>query len=220
MSRPSRVVFVSGTGTEVGKTWVTAGVVRELRSRGLSVCARKPAQSFEAGDDPESTDAGVLAGASGESAEVVCPPHRWYPVAMAPPMAATALGRPSFGIADLAGEVAASWPDPRVSVGFVEGAGGLAAPHASDGDALVLASELGADAILLVADAGLGTINPVRLCIRALAGAGGPPAVVFLNRFDAFDDLHVANRDWLVGRDGFVVCTDLPALADRVFAER
>ena len=44
--RPERVVLVCGTGTEVGKTWVCGRLLRELRDRGLSVSARKPAQSF------------------------------------------------------------------------------------------------------------------------------------------------------------------------------
>ena len=43
---------------------------------------------------PAGRDAAVLGAATGESPEEVCPPHRWYEVAMAPPMAAEALGRP------------------------------------------------------------------------------------------------------------------------------
>jgi len=41
------------------------------------------------------------------------------------------------------------------------------------------------------------------------------PTVVALNRFDPADTLHVANRDWLAGRDGFDVVTDPAALAAR-----
>ena len=52
---------------------------------------------------------------------------------------------------------------------------------------------------MLVADAGLGTINSVRLSVGALAGPRG--LVVFLNRFDAADDLHRRNRDWLRTRE-------------------
>ena len=60
---------------------------------------------------PALVDAAVLGAASGESAEEVCPPHRWYDVAMAPPMAAEALGRPPFTIRDLMAEL--RWPAER-----------------------------------------------------------------------------------------------------------
>ena len=37
-----KLVIVSGTATEVGKTWVGAALARELRGRGVTVAARKP----------------------------------------------------------------------------------------------------------------------------------------------------------------------------------
>ena len=85
-------ILVTGTATEVGKTWFGSRVAAALRSGGRIVAARKPAQSFEPGTGP--TDAEVLAAATGEPATTVCPAHRWYEVPMAPPMAASVLGRP------------------------------------------------------------------------------------------------------------------------------
>ncbi|TDN77185.1 AAA domain-containing protein [Pseudonocardia autotrophica] len=58
MTRPSRLILVTGTGTEVGKTWVTAALSRRLRAFGIEVAARKPAQSFTPGET--ATDAAVL----------------------------------------------------------------------------------------------------------------------------------------------------------------
>ena len=94
------LVVCAGTATEVGKTWVGATVLAELRRRGRSVSARKPAQSFDPADDHLS-DAAMLAAATGEPVDVVCPPDRSYPVPMAPPMAAAALGRSVPGIDEL-----------------------------------------------------------------------------------------------------------------------
>ena len=102
-ARPRRLVVVVGTATEVGKTWVGAALLSSLRTRGTRVAARKPAQSFEPGD--EVTDADVLAAATGEAPHDVCPAHRWYPIAYAPTMAAAALGRPGFTTRELVGEV-------------------------------------------------------------------------------------------------------------------
>ena len=231
-SRPDRVVLVCGTGTEVGKTWVAATLLQELRRRGLSVAARKPAQSFDVDREAdligERTDAEVLGEASGERPEVVCLPARSYHRAMAPPMAAEALGLPPFTLGDLADEL--RWPEPAATVGLVESAGGVRSPLASDGDAVDLGRLLRPEVVLLVADAGLGTINGVRLSVGALRpltdpptadDPGGGPArlLVALNRFDEDHDLHGRNLRWLVDRDGLEVVT-VPGgaahLADRV----
>ena len=120
---------------------------------------------------------------------------------MAPPMAAEVLGRPPFGMGDLLEEL--SWPAERVDVGLVETAGGLRSPLADDGDVVALSRALSPDLAVLVADAGLGTINAVRLT----AGLLDAPCVVVLNRFDRSSDLHVRNVRWLRERDGLRVVT-------------
>jgi dethiobiotin synthetase len=218
--RPERLVVVCGTGTEVGKTWVSCALLGELRNRGHTVAARKPAQSFdldaEGGRLGGSTDAELLAAASGEVAEVVCPTWRSYHLAMAPPMAADALGLPAFTVADLVDEL--GWPDEQVALGLVETSGGLRSPQAADGDAVDLVAALEPDLVLLVADAGLGTINAVRLSLEAL---GACQAVVVLDRFDSRHDLHRRNREWLAARDGdhvLVVPGDEGVLADVALA--
>ena len=215
-TKPERLVVVAGTGTEVGKTWVGAALLRTLRDAGWRVAARKPAQSYAPDDAPSSTDAAVLGLASGEPPTTVCVAHRWYPVPMAPPMAARALGRPPFTLAELAVEL--EWPEGPGLVGLIETAGGVRSPLADDGDTADLVRLLEPDAGVLVADAGLGTINAVRSSAAALVGE---PLVVVLNRFAASNELHEANRQWLVERDGFsvvVVPGDEAALAE--FATR
>ena len=100
------------------------------------------------------------------------PLHRWYEIPMAPPMAAAALGRPAFTIVDLMDEL--RWPAEPVDVGLVETAGGVRSPLAADGDCLALCEALGPDLVVLVADAGLGTINSVRLTVGALDALDAP----------------------------------------------
>ena len=207
--RPGRVVLVAGTGTEVGKTWVGVRLIRLLAERGVEVSARKPAQSFEPDDPPEGRDAALLAAASGEPVEVVCPPHRWYPVAMAPPMAADALGRDPIRLADLVDEL--DWAgrpgdvgDGPRRVGLLETAGGVRSPQAHDADVIDLARAVRPEAVVLVAQAGLGTVNLVRLSAGALAEVA-PVTYVVLNRFDPTDELHRRNRRWLSERDGLAV---------------
>lgn len=211
--RPATVVVVVGTGTDIGKTWVAARLLDAARAEGMSVTARKPAQSFDPGDvERETTDAQVLGHASGEPAEVVCAPHRWYEVAMAPPMAAEVLGRPAPTTAELAAEL--RWPDERVDLGLVETAGGVRSPLSADGDALDLVNFVQPDCILVVADAGLGTINAVLLTVEALESARRadprarrPRVIVHLNRFTG-SDLHQRNLAWLRSHlAGAVTCS-------------
>ena len=197
--RPARLVVVFGTGTEVGKTWVSARTLAALREHGVSVAARKPAQSFDPAD-PHPTDAHVLGGATGEAPHTVCPAARWYDVAMAPPMAADALGMQPIALADLVADLT-PWPD-GTDVGLIETAGGPRSPLAHDGDCLDLALAVQPSHAVLVADAGLGTINSVRLCLAAIG-----PAIVVLNRYDDTDDLHRRNLAWLTADDTTVVTT-------------
>ena len=203
--RPARLIGVLGTDTEVGKTWVAAQLLATLKLRGSQVAARKPVQSYA--PDDINTDAALLAGASGEEINDICPAHRWYPLAMAPPMAANALGRGPVLMQELMSEI--HWPS-GIDVGLVETVGGARSPLACDGDSMQLIERLRVDQVLLVADAGLGTINAVRLTIAAI---GQIPTLVFLNRFNSDNELHELNRRWLIDRERLNVITDVHSLA-------
>ncbi len=225
--RPERVVLVCGTGTEVGKTWVSSRLLQELRSRGVPVAARKPAQSFDTDAEGTrlggATDAEILGTASDQHPDDVCHPFRSYHLAMAPPMAAEALGLPPFTVDDLVKEMV--WPSDHVQVGVVEMAGGVRSPQAADGDTTDLVAALVPDLVLLVADAGLGTINGVRMSMDALLTVTTArieiPAVVVLDRFDGHHDIHRRNRQWLAQRLGYrvvVVPGEEALLADLALA--
>jgi dethiobiotin synthetase len=204
--RPDRLVAVLGTGTGVGKTWVAAHALARLKAAGTTVAARKPVQSFAPCD--VETDASVLGLATGEPPEVVCAAHRSYAIAMAPPIAAAFLGTEPPTLDQLVTEL--EWPDPAPGVGIVETVGGPRSPLAADADSAALVAALGPDLTVLVAHAGLGAINAVRLS----APTAPEPLVVFLNRFDN-GDLHDRNRRWLEA-DGYDVVVHLPELVRRI----
>jgi dethiobiotin synthetase len=204
--RPERLVAVLGSGTGVGKTWVAAHVLARLKAGGTTVAARKPVQSFAACD--VETDARVLALATGEEPGTVCAPHRSYSIAMAPPIAAAFLGREPPTLDQLVAEL--EWGDPPPAIGVLETVGGPRSPLAADADSAALAAAVEPDLTVLVAHAGLGAINAVRLA----APTAPPPLVVFLNHFDN-GDLHDRNRRWLQV-DGYDVVVDLKELTRRV----
>jgi dethiobiotin synthetase len=93
----------------------------------------------------------------------------------------------------------------------VETAGGVRSPQASDGDTIDVLTALAPDVVVLVADAGLGTINEVRLSMDALAtvtcSMPSVRTVVVLDRFDGHHDIHRRNREWLEVRNGYRVVT-------------
>lgn len=228
-------MFFTGTGTEIGKTWVAAGLARVLRERGLIVRACKPVQSHDPAD-PAPTDAEALAAATGQSPDDVCPPEYTYPVPLAPPMAARKLGRPCPSLDDLAricrsapalvgveacvgdagagdAEESAGGADLFADLCIVEGAGGLYSPLAADGDNLDLIERLNPDRVVVVAPAGLGAIHDVVACAAPLVDRR---PVVFLNRFDPGAEVHVLNLNWLTKVRGLMAVTSLENLAERV----
>ncbi len=217
---PDKVVFVVGTDTEVGKTWIARQLLQAWKSLGLKVSARKLAQSYAKGAWP--TDADVLATASDELPEEVCLPKYWYPVEMAPPMAAIVLGMTPPTLAELV--LSIGWP-AGVDIGIVEAAGGVRSPQASDGDCIDLARLIDPQVIILVGHAGLGTINAIRMSHEALTGikrADGQdiPIYAVLNHFEISSELHHYNLEWLRDKYSIEACTgivdDVVKLATRL----
>ncbi|MCU1396308.1 MAG: hypothetical protein JWM34_4736 [Ilumatobacteraceae bacterium] len=209
--RPTILVGIVGVGTEIGKTWTTAKLLRSLRERGISAVARKPAQSY-ADVELGVTDAEVLAWAGDEQPYDVCPEHRWYRVPMAPPMAAELLGLGRIEAAELIGEL--QWP-AGTHVGLVETVGGVRSPMTHDADSAEFVALLRPDRILLVADAGLGTVNAIRLSTGVL---DADRCLVYLNRYDD-SDLHRRNREWLTTRDGYTTAIDVDSIGDWILGD-
>jgi dethiobiotin synthetase len=203
LNRPAHLIGVVGTHTEVGKTWVSEALLSRWRVCGLHGAARKPVQSFAT--ETGATDAERLAAASGEDPHAICAAHRWYPCAMAPPMAANVLERPRIKLADLLAEL--QWPS-GIDFGLVETVGGVLSPMAHDGASADFVRRLSPDEILLIANAGLNAINAVRLSMQCLDPGR---TRVFLNRFDGTEPVHRLNAEWLA-REGIMVLTRVDEL--------
>ena len=150
-------LFVTGTGTGVGKTTVACALVRGARSVGLRACGVKPIETGCAPDNigERPADALALAGASAVDELVNECVYRFTP-AVAPGVAARDAGVTidlDLIRARIEG-LSSRFPDLIV----VEGAGGLLVPLSGRGTVADLATCLGA-AIVVVGHAGLGTIN-------------------------------------------------------------
>jgi dethiobiotin synthetase len=177
-----RGLFVTGTDTGVGKTEVACALLEDARARGLDAVGMKPAQSGVGPSEP--SDAERLAASSGgaEPLEAICPYSFGAP--LAPAVAARVEGREISlaRIVDAARALAA-----RHEAVLVEGAGGLLAPLTDRETFADLAAALGLPA-LVVARAGLGTVNHTALTVEALRRRGLAVAGIVLNRAGPDDD--------------------------------
>jgi dethiobiotin synthetase len=153
----TRGLFITGTGTGIGKTYVTARIARALLAAGKRVGIYKPvASDCELLDDElVSPDAVALWEAAGKlgSLNQVCP--QVFAAPLAPPLAARAEGRRVD--AKLLRTGVDFWRETSEIV-LVEGVGGLMSPLSDDDYNADLAAEFGYPLIVVTANV-LGTIN-------------------------------------------------------------
>jgi dethiobiotin synthetase len=171
-----RGLFVTGTDTGVGKTEVAVALVAGLRARGLDVGAMKPAQSGIEDGLPSDADRLRAAAGGGDPPGLVCPYALRAPLA---PAVAARLEGVSISLDHVlacARELAA-----RHQALVVEGAGGLLVPLTEGHTYADLAVALGLP-VLVVARAGLGTVNHTALTVEALRARRLEVAGVVLNR--------------------------------------
>ncbi|MFF8845365.1 dethiobiotin synthase [Streptomyces sp. NPDC015127] len=159
------VIVVTGTGTEIGKTVVTAAVAALAVAEGRSVAVVKPAQTGvgpgEAGDvDEVRRLAGPVTGVE----------LGRFPEPLAPATAARRAGLAPVtpdAVAEAAGKLAAEH-----DLVLIEGAGGLLVRFDDAGATLADVAGLLDAPVLVVAPAGLGTLNMTTLTAEALRARG------------------------------------------------
>jgi dethiobiotin synthetase len=207
-----RGLFLTGTGTGVGKTIVSAALLAAMRAAGEPVRAHKPVVTGlaePAGEWPP--DHELLAAASGMGSEEVAP-LRFQP-AVSPHLAASLAGEP-IDAAALVERARASAGDTLI----VEGVGGLLVPLADDFTVRDLAVEL-ALPLLIAAPPGLGTINHTLLTIEAARAVGLSVAAVVLTPWPAEpSEMELSNRE-TIARMGKVEVTVLDEIVGGNVAE-
>jgi dethiobiotin synthetase len=205
--------FVTATDTGVGKTEVACALLRAARAIGIDAVGMKPAQSGHA--HGILSDAERLREASGriEPLSAIC--LYSLTAALAPAVAARLEGRKIelARIVEGARALAA-----RHAAIVVEGAGGLLVPLTEKESYADLAVAL-ALPVIVVARAGLGTVNHTLLTVEALRRRRLAIAAIVLNRTGPDDDPSVAhNGDEIARLAGAIVVGPLPFKAD--IAER
>ena len=171
--------FVTATGTDLGKTYLTAALVRHWRRAGLEPLALKPVQSGFAAAEAAVSDAGRLLAAMNRSPADLDRIAPWRFLApLSPDMAAAREGRRI----DLDALVAFCQEAMRGASGpaLVEGVGGVMVPLNARATTLDWMAALGLPA-LLIAGNHLGTLSHTLTALRVLEGEGVRVAAVIVN---------------------------------------
>jgi dethiobiotin synthetase len=184
MGAMKRAHFITATGTDLGKTWLTAGVAGVCAARGIAVRALKPVMSGYDEAQPQTSDAGVLLENLGDSvtAAEVARISPWRFAAPLSPDRAAALEGKAIDFAALVdwcrGEIERPMNDSGLLL--IEGIGGVMVPLDARHTVREWLAALGIP-VVLVAGTYLGALSHTLTALAALREAGVAPAVVVLN---------------------------------------
>ena len=200
----SKNIFITGTGTDVGKTYVAGLIVKKLADSGLSAAYYKAAMSGNERREDGSLipgDALSVKNRSGisQSLESMCP--YVYENAISPHLASRIEGNPvdmqvvKSGFEKL---------DAEYDYMTVEGSGGILCPICFDECKIQLEdviNELGLSSII-VADAGLGTINGVVLTAEYMKARNMPFIIIIFNNYhpgDVMEEDNIKMCEYMTG---------------------
>ncbi|MEO6775690.1 MAG: dethiobiotin synthase [Kofleriaceae bacterium] len=178
--------FITGTGTEVGKTFLTASLARRARERGLRVFAFKPIETGcrNQGDALIGADQQVLVTAAGDWQHgPLCGAYQFEPP-VAPSVAAARASVTislDHAVALPRAAMLGQPPFEHVDLVLVEGAGGWRVPITPTHDMSSLAAASGLP-VLVAALATLGTLNHTLLTVEAIERDGQRCAGVVLSQ--------------------------------------
>jgi dethiobiotin synthase len=214
----TRVVVVTGTDTDVGKTVVTAALAASYVGQGRSVCVVKPAQTGVGPDEPGDLDeVRRLAGPV-----TTVEPVR-LPDPLAPDLAARVAGVELPGLEEQTRVVLDATAGHDVVL--VEGAGGTAVRLGEGWTLLDLAGAVATSVpvgVVVAARSGLGTLNHSVLTVQALRAADLLVHGLVIGSWPADPGLtERLNREELPGLTGVpllgAVPAGVPSLAPEVF---
>ncbi len=175
-------LFITATGTDVGKTYVTALIVKKLRELGLNAGYYKAAIS--GADSVAESDAGYVNRTAkiGEDEKMLL--SYLYKTAVSPHLAARLEGNPvEMSVVRFAFLRAAAKYDYLT----MEGSGGIVCPIRKDETTTIFLEDIIHELelpSLIVADAGLGTINAVVTTVEYMRSKNLPINGIILNRWN------------------------------------
>lgn len=188
----SKKIFVTGTGTDVGKTFVTALMIKKLREAGISAGYYKAAASGEEIENIPS-DAFYVKRIADLNCDIKNFVSYSYTESVSPHLAAKIFNRPvEFSV------IERDFAMAERSFDFltVEGSGGIICPLRFDEKILMLDDVIKNLnlSVVIVVDSKLGEINSAVLTAEHLSYKKIPVKGLIFNRFDEKNLLHVDNK--------------------------
>ncbi len=183
--------FITGSDTDVGKTYITCLIIQQLRALNKSIEVRKPAESGCKVDQQGNllaADAMLLSAANNRQQDIeVVTPYR-FRAALAPHRAARLNGT-ELNLRNL---IEACHHEQTDCLLIVEGAGGFYSPLAKDGLNADLASALQLPVFIVVNDR-IGGVNQALMTIAAVEGRHLPIAAIVFNQVEPDHEVHMDN---------------------------
>ena len=217
-------LFITATGTDIGKTYISALLVKKMREYGLNCGYFKPVLSGAKIDEqgnfvPE--DCKFVIEKSGLDCEPMQCLSYCFEAAVSPHLAST-----RQGVKIELDKIITDYKNYSKNFDYVllEGAGGITCPLSVEDDKVVLLNDLVAQmklSVLLVADAGLGTINSVLTSIDYIKSKNIEVVGIILNNYDENNFMHIDNKKMVERLTGLSVvatiskdCEDIEILKD------
>lgn len=192
----SKNVFITATGTDIGKTYVSALIIKKMREQGYNCGYLKPVLSGVVEKDGklvESDSNYVINTAKIPISADDCVTY-WWKEAVSPHLAAKRAG----GVNISTNKIKRHFEELQTKFDYIliEGAGGITCPLRLDNNEKYLMKdlikELGVN-IIIVADGGLGTINSILLTVEYAKQNNIPIEGIILNNYEADNFMHQDN---------------------------
>jgi dethiobiotin synthetase len=175
------VFFMTGAGTDIGKTWIGAALLRHWRDAGLEPAAIKPVASGYDRREPRDSDGATLLTALGQlpdtpRIEAITPVRLRAPLSPDQAAAREGVALSAAGLAQACAPLIAAARGPVL----IEGAGGVMSPLNADETMLDLAAALGAPC-LFVCGTYLGALSHALTGLAALKARGLAVPLLLVN---------------------------------------
>ena len=207
----SRGIFITSTGTEVGKTYISALIVKKLRESGLNAGYYKAALSGAEYIDGKLTagDALQVCQVAGLELEANSLVSYIYKTPVSPHLAAKIENNPIE-----MDKIKADFAKHKEAFDFitVEGSGGIICPLRLD-DKMIMLSDVIKEldlSIIIVAPAGLGTINSTVLTVNYARFKDIHLSGIILNKYEQDNFLHIDNKKQLEFLTGIPIIGCVP----------
>ena len=207
----SKGIFITATGTDIGKTFVTGLIVKKLRDAGLNAGYYKAALSG-AELQPDGTwlpgDAAYVVKTSGMTEKPEELVSYIYKTAVSPHLAALREGNP-VELDKIKADFAAA--QAKYDYVTMEGSGGIICPIRWDEQHLLLEDVIKATNLgtLVISNAALGSINACVLTVFYLQQKGIPVIGIILNNYDGKDFMQADNKKMMEAITGVPVIAEV-----------